>query len=410
VWWMSVASAQDGSGADLLDVSRRAAVVDQVLADHADRLRDSAVYGVDQRVRAATSMSIYVVSDLTLTDPVEGAYPVELSRAFGGFLVDVLAKPGEDGSAGEQVFWFTGGGLAYGLSRPWELPVPPEADDADLPASQGDLDGEQYSDEQYAMGGRYRGFSVEAAWVRGQVLSATEDGRVDAATLEQRLDRGQVSLDSPFGASVSTRWSFGGRVENVDLGLRVNDVLDLGRPPSGPRRVPTLALGFRRSDYDGDDARNHPRIASASVTEDLGWLFGDRVDRPVIGLSARARADADLAAPGLQLGLADAAASYDGKLVVGARGGISWFHDDALNDVIGRGSVAGFDVGGHLGGAFGSAPCSTGPDAGPCAPNAGLRALLEVRVRESWAEELRFVSEYAGKPQTWVYVELLGGV
>jgi hypothetical protein len=416
--WVSLSASAQDSGADLLDVARRAAVVDQVLADHAAWMSQSRVFGVDQRVRVATDLSMYLVSDLALTTEAEGTFPVELSRSFSGFQVEVLGPPGEDGTPGEQVFWLGGGGLAYGLSRPYLLPLPAVATGTGTaaptePASLGDLEGEQYSDEQYTVGGRWRGFSLAGAWARGQVLSATDDGRADVSTLEQRLNRGQLTFDSPVGLSLSTRWAFGGALENVAVDLRVNEALERVSPAAVPRKAPQLALAFRKSDYGADDARSHPRVLGAGVSQDFAAaLFAGRsVDQPALTAKARAQLDLDVVSPAVQLGLAEAEVGWSGRLLIGAHGGGSWYHDDALTAVVGTSGVAGTSAGGHLGWSTRSAPCERGSGApgAVCVPNFGLRGVLKFDYRQSWAEELRYVAEYAGKPQTFVYVELLGG-
>jgi hypothetical protein len=159
--WALAARAQDtSSGSDLLDLSRRAAVVDQVLADHLAQMRDARTFGTDQRFRMAMNSSYYLVSNLRMTTPEDGTFDVQLSRAYSGFLVDLLGKPGPDGSPGEQVAWVTGGGLAYGLSRPFVLPMPAVDGEPADPSPKNDLAGAQYSDEQYTAGGRWRGFAV----------------------------------------------------------------------------------------------------------------------------------------------------------------------------------------------------------------------------------------------------------
>lgn len=425
-WWLGTGARAQDSGADLLNVARRAAVVDQVLAEHDGWMRDGAVFGVDQRVRVATDLSVYTVSALELTTPDEGTFPVEMARSFTGFHAAWLSAPRPDGLRGEEQLWLSGGGLAYGLNRPYELPLPGATTGAEPPDPEGlgDLEGEQFSDEQYTLGARVRGFVATASWVRGQVVQATDDGRADLSTLTTRHDRGQIGLDTPIGVTASTRFALDGGVENVAIGVRVNDAVALGASPAGPRRAPQLSVGFRKSDYGSADRRDHPRILGAGVAQDLAWLLGDRApDQPTVVARLRAQADLDLAAPALQLGLAEAEAGWYGRFEVAGHGGASWFHDEALTALVGRSGAAGATGGAHLGASLRSAPCTrgasdgaatgaaaTGEEAGVCVPNFGLRALLKVDFRQSWAEDLRYVAEYAGKPQTFVYVELLGGV
>lgn len=417
------AGAQD-SGADLLDVSRRAAVVDEVLADHLDRMSATEVFGTDQRLRVATNFSYYLVSDLALTTPEEGTFDVQLSRAYVGFLVDWLARPSEDGTPGEQIAYFTGGGIAYGLSRPFDLPLPASTTGTatsgtapggtgELSSSWNDLTGTQYSDEQYALGGRWKGFHAEGAWARGQQLDARADGRAATSTLEQRLNRAQLVVDSPVGLRFSTRVAIGGAVENVAVGLRVNDAVDaMRRTDDEVEKVPALTLGFRKSDYEGDDARSHPRVVGAGLEQDLSWLFG-RTDpgKGSFVASTRSQADLDLSARHLQLALGEGELGWFGRGEVAGHIGASWFQDAGLADVIGRTSVAGVQGGMHLGVSLRQV-CREGidPKGNPCTPHSrGLRTAMSYSFRQSWAEELRYVGEYAGKPQSYVYFELLGG-
>jgi hypothetical protein len=409
----TVAAAQDtDSGADLLDISRRAAVVDQVLAEHLDRMRLANVFRTDQRVRVAANMSYYIVSDLALTTPDEGTIPVALSRTYTGFLVDVLGPPSTDGAPGEQVFYLTGGGLAYGLNRPYELPL---TGTETTSASMNDLEGTQYSDEQYAAGGRWRGFAAEASWARGQQLEATDDGRADPATLEDRLNRAQLVLDSPIGLRMSTRWAVGGPVENFAIGMRVNDAVAAASKTEPSSKVPALTLGFRKTDYAGStDERSHPRIVGAGISEDLRWLFGEpEPGKGSVTARTRAQADLDLAQPGLQLALAEAEFGFFGRGEAAADFGASWFHDDGLAAIIGRTSTPGLQGGVHLGFSAKNRcppPEERTPPGAVCPPNLGMRTVLSYKYRQSWAEELRYVAEYAGKPQQYVYLELMGGV
>jgi hypothetical protein len=97
----AVAAAQDvGSGADLLDISRRAAVVDQVLDDHLDLMRRGRVFSTSPRLRMAANLSFYGVSKLALTTPEDGTFPAELSRTYTGFLVEWLERPSPEGELG----------------------------------------------------------------------------------------------------------------------------------------------------------------------------------------------------------------------------------------------------------------------------------------------------------------------
>lgn len=400
---VGVASAQDGSGADLLDIARRAAVVDEVLAEHAGRIRDSRLFGVQPRVRAAASLSYYLVEQLELRTPEE-TFGVDLSRAYSGFLVDVLSDPDPSGEA-TSVFWLAGGGLSYGLQRPYDLPSP--GGEGVVPYA--DLTGRQYTDEQYAVGGQWRGVLAEASWARGSQLDATADGRADLATVEERLQRVQGTVASPFGLRVSSRVAIGGGLENLAVDLGVNDVIEAVRPTGGGSWAPRLEVGFRRSDYGGDDVRSHPRVVGAGVSEDLGWILA-AVPQGVGELSGgvRTRADADLAAASLQLALAEGELALSGRLLeVRIHGGASFFHDDGLLPVIGRTGTPGSQGGMDLASALWKPKCGAKhPDCRPAA----AKASISFSYRDSWAEELRYVADYAGKPQTYAYLELMGGL
>ncbi|MEQ1565887.1 MAG: hypothetical protein ABMA64_09645 [Myxococcota bacterium] len=419
VWFGVGARGQDtSSGADLLDMSRRAAIVDEVLSEHLGRMRTARTFGAEQRFRMASNLSFYSVGELALTTEQEGTFPVELARSYTGFLLDVLGRPHLDGSPAEQVFYLTGGGIAYGLDRPFELPLGRGTDGEPLYSSNNDLVGTQYSDEQYAVGGRWAGFHLEGAWAHGQRLEATADGRADLTSLEERTNRAQVSLGSPFGLRLSSRWALGGPVENLAVGLDVNDAVDGIALPEPVRKTPVFTVGFRKSDYEGQDARSHPRIFGVGVSEDLRWLFTRAPEVPVdeprgsVTANVRTQADFDVTGVGLQLALAEAEFGWFGRGEVAATAGASWYQDPALQRFVGERAVAGGQGGLHL------AYNVQAPDCGEagvseegiaCVPNLGMRAVVSVKIRESWAEELRYVSEYAGKPQTYGYFELMGG-
>jgi len=396
------AHAQDGSGADLLDISRRAAVVDDVLAHHAATIRDSEPFGIDSSVRMASGISYYLVSDLELDDGLE-RYPVELNRAYSGFLID--AKLARDATGDPRAtLWLAGGGISYGLQRPYTLPIP----DGVEPSDKADLAGEQFTDEQYSVGGSYRRWSLEGAWARGQVLSSTEQGQADVSTLTERLQRIQVSANTPLGLSVTARAAVGGELENIGVDLAVNEAVAAGTGSESAPWIPAVDLGFRRSSYGGVDPRDNPRVLGLGLSEDLGWLT-DSSESAVrhLGGSVRGQVVGNLAGEGLQLALAESELTFEQKyLEAHVFGGVSTYRDDGLIPVIGTNTTPGYQAGMRFAMALWMPSCSEkNPD---CRPASGKMALSGA-FRESWAEELRYVADFAGRSQSTVYLEFMGG-
>ena len=179
--------------------------------------------------------------------------------------------------------------------------------------------------------------------------------------------------------------------------------------------MPGISLRLRQSDYGGDASRSRPRLVGVGIDQDLGWLFAGRSSASPVaeartrGASATLRgiADYDTSQGLLQLAVGEASVLYRAsQLQIALRGGGSWYQDEALIARVGARGVAGYQ--GELDVSFQFVvTCVVDGTKEPCG---SVTFTGSGEARDSWAEELRYVVEYAGLRQTLVYLELTVGL